>query len=138
MVVLPTYKNEDLIKNEGARVLKRLYVVFFRRSRAGNSAVGGGFVPKFKLVQAVMVVLVTCNNEDDQIKTEGARVLTFPHYKSMGFFRRSRAANSAVIGRIWPTFELVRDIMVVLVTCKYEEDLIENEGAIVLTRFPPL
>ena len=28
MVVLPTYKNEDLIKNEGARVLKRLYVVF--------------------------------------------------------------------------------------------------------------
>ena len=35
-------------------------------------------------------------------------------------------------------FKLVRDIMVVLVTCKYEEDLIKNEGARVLTRFSPL
>ena len=31
-------------------------------------------------------------------------------------------------------FELVRDIMVVLVTCKYEEDPIKNEGARALTR----
>ena len=54
------------------------------------------------------------------------------------FFRRSRAANSAVLGQIWPKFELVRDIMVVLVTCKYEEDPIKNEGAKVLTRFSPL
>ena len=38
-------------------------------------------------------------------------------------------------GRIWPTLELVRDIIVVLVTCKYEEDPIKNEGARVLTRF---
>ena len=50
------------------------------------------------------------------------------------FFRRSRAANSAVLGRIWPKFELVRDIMVVLVTCKNEQDPIKNEGARVLTR----
>ena len=41
---------------------------------------------------------------------------------------------SAVLGRIWPNFELVRDIMVVLVICKYEEDPIKNEGARVLTR----
>ena len=59
----------------------------------------------------------------------------FPHYKSMGmFFRRSRAANSAVLGRIWLKFELVRDIIDVLLTYKYEEDLIKNEGARVLTR----
>ena len=32
----------------------------------------------------------------------------------------------------------VRDIMVVLVTCKYEEDPIKNEDARVLTRFSPL
>ena len=32
----------------------------------------------------------------------------------------------------------VRDIMVVLVTCKYEEDPIKNEGARVLTRFSQL
>ena len=54
------------------------------------------------------------------------------------FFKRSRAANSVVLGRIWPKFELVQAIMVVLVTCKYEEDPIKNEGARVLTRFFPI
>ena len=54
----------------------------------------------------------------------------FSHYKSIrDFSRRSRAANSAVLGPIWPNFELVRDVMDVLVTCKYEEDPIKNEGA---------
>ena len=58
----------------------------------------------------------------------------FSHYKSMGiYFRRSRAANSAVINLIWPNFELVRDVMDILITCKYEEDPIKNEGARVLT-----
>ena len=50
------------------------------------------------------------------------------------FFKRSRAANSAVLGRILLKFKLVRDIIDVLVTCKYEEDRIKNEGARVLTR----
>ena len=47
----------------------------------------------------------------------------------MDFSRRSRAANSAVLSPIWPNFELVRNVMDVLVTCKYEEDPIKNEGA---------
>ena len=42
------------------------------------------------------------------------------------------SANSAVHGEIKPNFELMRDIVVFL-TCK-NEDLIKNEGAIVLTR----
>ena len=50
------------------------------------------------------------------------------------FFRPSRATNSAVLGQICQKFELVLDIMVVLVTCKYEEDPFKNEGARVLTR----
>ena len=76
------------------------------------------------------------------------------------FFRRSRAANSAVLGPIRPKFDLVQDNIlllsfflqvgkrsnlaeirtrpgyniVVLVTCKYEEDPIKNESAKVLTR----
>ena len=59
----------------------------------------------------------------------------FSHYKSKGvFFKRSRAANSAVLGRILPNFELVIDIMIVLHTCKNEEDPIKNEDARVLTR----
>ena len=49
-------------------------------------------------------------------------------------FKRSRAANSTVFGRILPNFELVRDIIVVLHTCKNEEDPIKNEGARLLTR----
>ena len=43
----------------------------------------------------------------------------------MDFARRSRAANSAVLDPIWPNFELVRDVIDVLVTCKYEEDPIK-------------
>ena len=88
-------------------------------------------LPKFKLIQALMHVLLTCKNEVDRIKNEGARVFTrFLPFKVYGdFSRRSRAANSAVLGPIWPNFELVRDVMDVLVTCKYEEDPIKSEGA---------
>ena len=61
MVVLNTCKNEeDPIKNEDARMLIRLYVVFFRGSNAANSEVSGGILPKFELIQAFIVVLVTC------------------------------------------------------------------------------
>ena len=57
----------------------------------------------------------------------------FSHYVYGDFSRCSRAANSAVLGPIWPNFELVRDVMDVLVTCKYEEDTIKNRGARVFT-----
>ena len=88
-------------------------------------------LPKFELIQGFMHVLLTCKNEVDQIKNEGARVFTrFLSLKVYGdFSRRSRAANSAVLGPIWPNFELVRDVINVLVTCKYEEDPIKNRGA---------
>ena len=74
-----------------------------------------------------MHVLVACKNEDDRFKNEGARVFTrfLPSHVYGDFFRRSRAANSTVLGPILPNFELVRDVMDVLVTCKYEEDLIK-------------
>ena len=75
-----------------------------------------------------MHVLVTCKNEDDQFKNEGARVFTrFLPLQVYGDF-----------GPIWPNFELVRDVMDVLVTCKYEEDPIKNETARVFTTFSPL
>ena len=78
-----------------------------------------------------MHVLDTCKKEEDPIKNEGARVFTrFLPLKVYGDFSRcSRAANSTVLGPIWPNFEFVRDVMDVLVTCKYEEDPIKNEGA---------
>ena len=74
MVVLLTSNNEqDPIKNEGARVLTRLFIIF-RCSRAGNSAVAGGIPPKFELIHALIVFLVTCKNKEDPIKNEGATV----------------------------------------------------------------
>ena len=78
-----------------------------------------------------MHVLDSCKNEEDPIKNEGARVFTrfLPLLVFRDFSRGSRAANSAVLGPIWPNFEVVRDVMDVLVTCKYEEYPIKNEGA---------
>ena len=78
---------------------------FFRHSRAANFAVSGGIWPKFELFQAFMVVLVTCKNDEGPIKNEGAGVLT--SFLLLYFFRCSRAANSAVSGRIQPHFELI-------------------------------
>ena len=43
------------------------------------------------------------------------------------------AANSAVHSPIWPNFELIRDVMIFLITCKIEEDPIKNDGARVFT-----
>ena len=43
---------------------------------AANSEVSGGILPKFEPIQAFIAVLVTCKNEEDAIKNEGARVLT--------------------------------------------------------------
>ena len=142
MVVLVTCKNEeDPIKNEGDRVLTTLYINF---SDAQGQitlelvVVSGRNLNSSKL--SCMSSIVTCKNEDDRFKNEGARVFTRfrPFISLWGFSRRSRADNSAVLGPIGPNFELVRDVMNVLVTCKYEEDPIKNKGARVLTTFSPL
>ena len=49
------------------------------------------------------------------------------------FFRRSRAANSIVAGPIWPKFQLIQDIMHVLITCKFQKDRINSNGEKVVT-----
>ena len=51
----------------------------------------------------------------------------FPLYVYGKFFGRSRTANSVVNGPIWPKFELVRDLMHVLVTCKLKKDRIKKQ-----------
>ena len=50
------------------------------------------------------------------------------------FFLRSRAANSVVSGPFWPKFELIQDIMHVLITCKFEKDRINSNGEQVAKR----
>ena len=57
----------------------------------------------------------------------------FSHYKSMGIFPDAQGQLTPKSDPIWPNFELDRDVMDVLVTCKYEEDPIKNEGARVVT-----
>ena len=64
---------------------------FFQMFRAANSAVSGGIPLKLKLIQAFMVVLITCKGEEDRDKNEGSRVLTMiPHYKPMGIFSNAQ------------------------------------------------
>ena len=72
-----------MIKNEGARVLTRLYDIFFRRSRATNSKVSREILPKFELIKVFIVFLVTCKNEEDPInkRTNGpvnAHLISWP------------------------------------------------------------
>ena len=58
----------------------------------------------------------------------------FPIIRSMGVFLRcSRAANSVVGGPIWPKFELIHNIMHVLVTSKFEKDRININRDYVMT-----
>ena len=57
----------------------------------------------------------------------------FPILSLWEIFRRSRAANFLVSSPIWPKFELVRDFMHVLVTCKYKKDRIKSNGEKVAT-----
>ena len=63
MVVLVTFKNV-----EGARVVTTLFIEF--------SAAQGQLTPKFKLIQAFMVGLVTCKNEEDPSKNDYKGQLT--------------------------------------------------------------
>ena len=57
-------------------MLTTLYFDFSDAQWATNSVVGDKIWPKFTLIQAFMVVLVTCKNEDQCKKNEGARVVT--------------------------------------------------------------
>ena len=52
----------------------------------------------------------------------------------MGVFSNAQGQLTPVCGRILQNFELLRDIIVVLHTCKNEEDPIKNEDPRVLTR----
>ena len=75
-----------------------------------------------------MDILVTWKNEENPIKNEGTRVVTtfLPLYVYGDFSRCSKAAKSPVPGQIWPNLEPIQDFIVVLITCKNEEDQIKK------------
>ena len=141
MVVLLTCKNkEDPIKNEGARVFTTLYidfsdpqghitlesVVVSRRNWNSSKLSCMSLLPtRMKMIHTKMKELECSQN--------------FSHYKFMGIFQDAQwQLTPQSLVESGPKFELFRDIMVVLVTCKYEEGPIKNEGASVFTTFSPL
>ena len=100
----------------GLFVFKILSKNLILTSIKGHNSVAN--LPKFELIQAFMHALVNCKNEEDPIKMKALECSQdFSHYKSMGIFPDTRAANSAFHSPIWSNFELGRDFMVVLLTC---------------------
>ena len=71
-----------------------------------------------------MVVLVTCKNEEDSIKNEGARLFTTLYI----YF--SDAQGQLTPLSVVPKFKLIQAFMHVFVTCKNKDDPIKDEGAI--------
>ena len=73
--------------NKGVRVVTTLFIDFFRRSRADNSVVGDGILPKFKLVQAFRCSLLPAIMKKMHPKMTALEWSQhFPHYKNMGIF----------------------------------------------------
>ena len=106
--------------------------IFFRRSRAANSAVGGWIWPNYELLQALMHVIITCKYEKDRIKNSREKVAT-PFFSIITL---SIAMETS--GWIWPNSKLIQALMYVIIPCKYEMDLIKNSREKVATSFFPL
>ena len=77
MAILVTSKyKEDPIKLKALEWPQHKILIFFKHSRADNSAVRVRIWSKFELFRDVMDVLVTSKNKEDQNKNVGARVAT--------------------------------------------------------------
>ena len=77
MGLLVACKNEeDPIKNEGVRVVITLFINFSNAQGQLTPKFSDGILPKFKPIQAFMVGLVICKNEEDPFKNEGTGVVT--------------------------------------------------------------
>ena len=91
--------------------------------------------PEFELIRDFMPILFTCKRDADPITHEAAIVsTTFSPFKSMETVLSLTKANSLK----WPKIEPFRGFMPILSTCKFEEDPIKNEGAIMFTTVSPL
>ena len=83
-------------------------------------AVGGPIRPKFELLRALMHVIVTCKYEKgtDEKQPRKSGDTVFPII--------TLSVTMETSGRIWPNFKLIQSLMYVIITCKYEKDLIKN------------
>ena len=88
-----------------------------------------------------MPLLVSSKFDEDPMKKMKALCSGqhFPHHKSMGeIFNAQGAGNSKPNNPISPKFKLRRDVMPVLIICKFDEDPIKNEDSIDRTTFSSL
>ena len=69
VLVIYKFKNGRINSDQGK-------VEIFWRLRAANSVFSGGIWLKFEHIIVCIDALVTCKNEEDPIKNEGARVNT--------------------------------------------------------------
>ena len=86
----------------------------------------------FKLIQALMYIIITCKYEKDPIKNNREKV----EKNVFQIIKLSVAMETS--GRIWPNFKLIQAFMHDLIACKYEKDQIKNSGENVMTSFSPL
>ena len=52
------------------------FINFKMLKGSAYSKIGDGILTKFKLIQALIVVLIVCKNEEDPFKIESTRVVT--------------------------------------------------------------
>ena len=129
---------EDPNKNEDTRVftlflLFQVYGEFLRGSRAANSAVHGPFRLNFKLSPNFMVILVTCKNEEDPVKNEGAKVLTTSYVKFSDAQGLITPESKVVSSRNFNSFR--RSCMS---SSPARMKMIQSKGARVITTFFPI
>ena len=99
---------------------------------ATYSVVSDGIWPKLKLIRYVQV---TYKDEENQMKTEGARMVTT--LNSYILDAQGQRTLKLVVGCGWKSNSF-KTFMGVLVTCKNEADPFKNEGARVVTTDLPL
>ena len=105
---------------------------FFRSLRAVSSVVRGRIWLNFKLIQALMYVIITCKYEKDPIKNNREK------NGNTVFQIITLSVAMETSGRIWPNFEILQAFTHVLIACKYEKDQMKNSGENVMTSFSPL
>ena len=93
--------------------------------------VRGRILPNFKLIQALIDVIITCKYEKDPIKNNREKVAT-PFFQII-----TLSVAMETIGWIWPNFEFIQAFMHDLIACKYEKDQMKNSRENVMTSFSP-
>ena len=100
--------------------------------RGDNSRLTGQIQLKIKLVKDFTVIYISTTYYKDYRKNEGPRVLT---RWNIAVFHNSRGDNSRLTGLICLKIKFVRDLMVINILTKFEQDWCRNEWLRVLTKW---